>query len=146
MFFSINSRASKDNSRSKKATSRDWMTANCKGSMVKVEGLCVGWGWCLRSRNWKWDYCYESVQDVLSIVSVSETCLSIWSIFDPDQPYSTNPGRQQEEDLHQETSLYVRLRTIGHRLPTHTSAAGDYCVTSYNRATTGMFVSYNVGD
>lgn len=80
------------------------------------------------------------MQAALSIVDASVACKTIWSIFDPDQPYSTDPGRQQEEDLHQETSLYVRLRTIGHRLPTHTAAAGDYRGTSYHRATTGMFI------
>lgn len=59
-----------------------------------------------------------------------------------DQPYSTDPGWQQEEDLHQETAFYVRLRTIGHRLPTHTAAARDYCGASHHRATSGLFFCF----
>lgn len=86
----------------------------------------------------KGDYCYEPVQAVLSTVDISGGCMTILSIFDPDQPYCTDPGRQQEKDLHQETALYVRLRTIGHRLPTHTAAAGDYSGTSHHRATAGV--------
>lgn len=59
------------------------------------------------------------------------------SLFQPDQPYSTDLGRQQEEDLHQEATFHVCLRTVGHRLPTHTAAAGDYCGTPHHRATAG---------
>lgn len=71
---------------------------------------------------------------------------SVGSIFDPDQPYSTHFGWQQEEDLHQETSLYVCLCTAGHRFPTHPAAARNYCGTPYHRATRGVCVlqCYNV--
>ena len=64
-----------------------------------------------------------------------------WIYFWPDQPYSTDLGRQQEEDLHQEAAFHVRLRTIGHRLPTHSAAAGDYCGPSHHRATAGLHLS-----
>lgn len=139
--LSKDGRASKD----KRSNKRGWMITSSKGG-IEVEVFYVGWGLYFRFGNWERDYCHESVQAALSTADVSETCITIWCIFDPDQPYSANPGREQEEDLHQETTLHVRLRTIGHCLPTHTAAAGDHCGACCHRATTGvcMCVSYGV--
>ena len=74
----------------------------------------------------------------LSEANIKKNKTKPFDLFsDPDQPYSADPGREQEEDLHQEAALHVRLRTIGHRLPTHTAAAGDHCGAAHHRATAG---------
>lgn len=55
----------------------------------------------------------------------------------PDKPHCSDPGRKQEEDLHKETSLHVRLCSANHCLPPHTAAAGHHCGSFSHGATKG---------
>lgn len=52
-----------------------------------------------------------------------------------DKPHCSNPGRQQEENLYEETTVHVCLRSAHYRLPPYTAAAGHHYISVYNGTT-----------
>lgn len=83
--------------------------------------MAPGWNISLQPR------CFCKIKDTVRGVCMNnQEVLMVFCDQTPDEPHRPDPGWQQEEDLHQETSLHVGLRPAHHRLPPHTAAAGHH--------------------